>query len=167
MQQFTALACAPSTVRRRISGHCHRNFTSVNFNLPYNKCRFCNFSTKEAAKCTIIKKDYSSEHNSVRWVSCRCCSHLYSIGHCSDSCVLNPRHSTRVVRINESLSCQVEQLGPFRIHMVWSKHGVHDMGTGVSHGSAYEGRHILGCDVTYPKNGGRRFLRYLCSCLPD
>jgi len=40
-------------------------------------------------------------------------------------------------------------------------------GTGVSHGSAYEGRHILGCDVTYPKDGGSGFLRYVCSCLPD
>jgi hypothetical protein len=40
-------------------------------------------------------------------------------------------------------------------------------GAGVSHGSAYEGRHSLGCDVTYSKDGGSRFLRYVCSCLPD
>ena len=40
-------------------------------------------------------------------------------------------------------------------------------GTGVSHGSSYEGSHILGCDVTYSKDGGSRFLRYVCSCLPD
>ena len=40
-------------------------------------------------------------------------------------------------------------------------------GTGVSHGSAYEVRHILGCDVTCSKDGGSRFLQYVCSCLPD
>ena len=97
-------------------------------NLPCNKFRFCNFITEEAVKYTIIKKRLLSEHNLVRWASCRCCSHVYSIGHYSDSCVLNPRHSTRVVRITASLSCQVEQLGPFWIHMIGRKHSLHDMG---------------------------------------
>lgn len=161
-----ALPCLRSTVTRWTSGHCLGTFTAANFQLLCNKRSSCHFMINKLLNIRSLR-------NAVL------ATQLGAVG----LVPLMQSHKLNWTLFRE-LSAELRRLNTCRqnnsiaklpsgiIVTVLNPHGMAQTqptryGSGVSHGAVYEGRHILGCDVTYSKDGGSRFLRYVCFYLPD